>query len=113
MEFPSFAALPVEWAIEIRTDVDWSSLDALKHPKDFHLPILLFHGEDDQVVPIKTSEEFAKELPRWVTYYAVPKAGHTQSWNVDPDLYDRRLRRFLLQIGTKTERARPLGSGSN
>ena len=113
MGFPSFAALPVEWAIDIRTDVDWNSLDALKHPDDFHLPILLFHGDDDRVVPIETSEELTKELPRWVTYYAVPKAGHTQSWNVDPSLYDRRLRRFLLQISTKTERARPLGSGSN
>jgi pimeloyl-ACP methyl ester carboxylesterase len=113
MGFPSFAALPVEWAIDARTDVDWDSLDALQHPEDFHLPILLFHGDDDQVVPIATSEDFAKELPRWVTYYAVPKAGHTQSWNVEPDLYDRRLRRFLLQIDTKKERARPLGSGSN
>jgi alpha-beta hydrolase superfamily lysophospholipase len=112
MGLPSFAALPVEWAIDARTDVDWDSLDALKHPDDFHLPILLFHGDDDQVVPITTSEEFAEELPRWVNYYTAPKAGHTQSWNVDPALYDRRLRRFLLQIGTKTERARPVGSGS-
>lgn len=113
MGFPSFAALPVEWAIEARTDVDWDSLDALQHPGDFQLPILLFHGDDDKVVPIETSEEFAEMLPQWVTYYAVPKAGHTQSWNVAPELYDRRLRRFLMQISTKTERARPLGSGSN
>jgi alpha-beta hydrolase superfamily lysophospholipase len=112
MGFPSFAALPVEWAIDARTGVGWDSLDALEHPDDFHLPILLFHGEDDQVVPIETSKELAQELPRWVSYYAVPKAGHIQSWNVDPALYDRRLRRFLLQIGTKTQRARPLGSGS-
>jgi alpha-beta hydrolase superfamily lysophospholipase len=113
MGFPSIAALPVEWAIDARTDVDWSSLDALKHPENFHLPILLFHGDDDQVVPMETSVEFAQELPQWVTYYAVPKAGHTQSWNVDPALYDRRLRHFLLQIGIKTQRARPLGSGSS
>jgi len=113
MGLPSFAALPVEWAIEARIDVDWDSLDVLQHTADFHLPILLFHGDDDQVVPIETSEEFADQLPHEVTYYAVPKAGHTQSWNVGPALYDRRLRRFLLQIAPKTQRARPLGSGSN
>jgi pimeloyl-ACP methyl ester carboxylesterase len=124
MGFPSFAALPVEWAIEAHIDVDWDSLDALAHPEDFHLPILLFHGDDDEVVPISTSEEFAEALPKWITYYAVAKAGHTQGWNVNPALYDRRLRRFLLQIATistgeseparpKTERARPAGSGSN
>jgi len=112
MGFPSFAALPVEWAIDARTDIDWDSLDALQHPGDFRLPILLFHGEDDQVIPIATSEDFAAELPRWVTYYPAPAAGHTQSWNVDPLLYDRRLSRFLLQIVPKAQRARPVKSGS-
>jgi alpha-beta hydrolase superfamily lysophospholipase len=112
MGLPGFAALPVEWAIQARIDVDWNSLDALRHTDDFHLPILLFHGDDDEVVPIETSEDFAEELPRWVTYYVAPKAGHTQSWNVDPALYNRRLRRFLLQISTETDRARPRGSGS-
>jgi uncharacterized protein len=95
MGFPGFAAAPVEWAIGARIDADWDSLDSLAHPEDFHLPILLFHGIDDEVVPIATSDEFAAELPRWVTYYRLPKAGHTQSWNVDPRLYERRLRAFL------------------
>ena len=95
MGFPSFAALPVEWAISARIDVDWDSLDALRHPEDFQLPILLFHGEDDKVVPISTSDDFAAELPRWITYYRVPEAGHTESWNVDPKLYERRLEAFL------------------
>lgn len=113
MGLPSLAALPVEWAIDARTDVDWDSLDALEHTADFHLPILLFHGDDDQVVPIATSEELAQALPHDVTLYVLPKAGHTQSWNVAPSLYDRRLSRFLLQIAPKTTRARPLGSGSS
>ncbi|HEY2335432.1 MAG TPA: alpha/beta fold hydrolase [Solirubrobacterales bacterium] len=111
MGLPGFLALPVEWAIDARTDVDWNSLDALDHPKDFHLPILLFHGKEDKVVPIAISEDFAEELPRWVTYYPVPRAGHTQSWNVDPALYERRLGAFLA-TALKTRRARPAGSGS-
>jgi pimeloyl-ACP methyl ester carboxylesterase len=95
MGLPSFAALPVEWAIGARIDADWNSLDALQHPGDFHLPILLFHGMEDKTVPIATSDEFAKELPRWVTYYRVPRAGHVESWNVDPALYEQRLTAFL------------------
>jgi pimeloyl-ACP methyl ester carboxylesterase len=98
MGLPGFAVIPVEWAISARIDVDWDSLDALEHPEDFHLPILLFHGDDDEVIPIQTSKEFAKELPRWVTYYVAPKAGHTQSWNVAPILYNRRLERFLEKV---------------
>ncbi len=93
--FPALAALPLEWAIGARIDADWDSLDALRHPEDFQLPILLFHGTDDKVVPISTSDDFAAELPDWVTYYRVPGAGHTESWNVAPALYQRRLRRFL------------------
>jgi uncharacterized protein len=98
MGLPSFLALPVEWAIDARIDPDWDSLDALEHSEDFHLPILLFHGTDDELIPISDSDAFAAELPRWVTYYRVPKAGHTEAWNLDPRLYDRRLAAFLRQI---------------
>ena len=111
MSLPDFFALPVEWAIDIRTDVDWDSLDALQHPQDFHLPILLFHGDEDKVVPISISQDLAKELPEWATYYSLPKAGHTQSWNVDPALYERRLEKFL-HMTLDMQRARSHGSGS-
>jgi uncharacterized protein len=99
MGLPSFAADPVEWMIGARIGANWNSLDALRHPGDFHLPILLFHGTDDELVPISTSDQFAKELPGWVTYYRVPHAGHIESWNVDPGLYDQRLTAFLASIG--------------
>jgi pimeloyl-ACP methyl ester carboxylesterase len=94
---PGFFAMPVEWTIDARINPDWDSLDALQHPEDFHLPILLFHSTEDELVPISTSDKFAAELPRWVTYHRVPLVGHTESWNLNPSLYDRRLRRFLLQ----------------
>jgi alpha-beta hydrolase superfamily lysophospholipase len=111
MGLPGFAAIPVEWAIDVRTDPDWGSLDALEHPEDFQLPILLFHGTEDSLIPISASNEFAEELPNWVTYYPTPKADHTESWNVDPQLYERRLENFLSTT-LKTQRARPAGSGS-
>jgi alpha-beta hydrolase superfamily lysophospholipase len=98
MGFPSFAALPVEWAIGARIDADWDSLDALRHPDDFRLPILLFHGEEDDLVPISTSDEFAELLPRWVTYFRVPAAAHVESWNVAPARYERRLSSFLQRV---------------
>jgi alpha-beta hydrolase superfamily lysophospholipase len=95
MGFPSAVATPLEWAIGARIDADWDSLDALQHPEDFHLPILLFHGDEDDTVPISDSDDFAALLPRWVTYYRVPRAGHTEAWNVDPGLYESRLGAFL------------------
>jgi uncharacterized protein len=95
---PSFSTLPVEWAIGARIDVAWNDLEAAGHPEDFQLPILLFHGTEDDIVPISISNKFAEELPRWVTYYRVPHAGHTEAWNVNPELYERRLDAFLLKL---------------
>jgi alpha-beta hydrolase superfamily lysophospholipase len=115
---PASSAIPLEWAIGARIDADWDSLDALQHPEDFQLPILLFHGVEDEVVPIEGSDEFAEELPNRVTYYRVPRAGHTQSWNVDPRLYDVRLSRFLAKalqnapFRARADRARPSRSGA-
>jgi hypothetical protein len=93
--FPAAAANPLEWAIASRIDVDWDRLDALRHTRAFHLPILLFQGTDDELVPPGLSRDFAAELPGYVSLHMVPRAGHTQSWNVDPGLYERRLRAFL------------------
>jgi uncharacterized protein len=97
MGLPSALGLPVEWVIDARISPDWDSLDALGHPDAFHLPILLFHTAEDELVPISTSEDFAQKLPRWTTFYRVPIGGHTEAWNVDPTLYDRRLSRFIKQ----------------
>lgn len=117
MGLPSFLALPVEWAIDLRAAPDWDSLDALRHPADFQLPILLFHGAEDSLVPASTSEAFAAELPHRVTFFEVPRADHTESWNVDPASYERRLADFLRRIhaaarGSSTEGARGAASSA-
>jgi hypothetical protein len=113
MGLPSFAATPVEWMIGARIDANWNLLDALRHPDAFHLPILLFHGTEDETVPIATSNAFARELKGWVTYYRVAHAGHVESWNVDPKLYERRVAEFLYRIGaTRTLGARATGGAS-
>lgn len=96
--FPSFGALPVEWAIGLRIDANWKQLEALDHTASFHLPTLLFHGLEDKTVPITLSDEFAKKLPGWVTYYRAPHAGHVESWNVNSGIYDRRLAAFLGRL---------------
>lgn len=99
MGLPSFAADPVEWAVGVRIDADWHALDALDHTASLHLPILLFHGTADKLVPISLSDAFARMLPHWVDYYRVAGAEHVGSWNVDPALYDRRLRAFVTRLG--------------
>ena len=94
---PKLTSTALEAAIGLRIPIDWDRLDAVRHSGELRLPILLFHGLEDDVVPISLSDDFARRLPRSVTYHRVPRAGHVESWNVDPALYERRLRAFLRQ----------------
>ena len=96
---PSVAAKPVEWAIGLRIDVDWDRLDALRHTDRLAVPTLLFHGLEDDLVPIETSAALARALPRHVTFERVPRAGHVESWNVAPRRYEARVGAFLADHG--------------
>jgi fermentation-respiration switch protein FrsA (DUF1100 family) len=95
---PTALVGPVELVTEKRIDVNFSSLDQIEHARAFEVPILLFHGGDDNVVPLSVSERFARALPRLVQLHVVPDAGHVKSWNVDRRAYERYLTRFLRSV---------------
>jgi uncharacterized protein len=95
MNLPAAASLPLRWAIGARVEVDWDALDYTSHLEDFELPILLFHGTEDELVPKESSDELAEALPKRVTYVEAQRADHVEAWNVDPARYERRLTRFL------------------
>src|SRR5436309_2649723 len=82
------------WAIFV-LGIDWASMNEVADARDFRLPILLFQGLDDPLVPPANSAAFARALPGPVTFVTVPGAGHVQSWNLDPAAYDARVRTFL------------------
>ena len=87
---------PVQFTIQKRADVDYDELNELKHTEDFaNVPILLFQGLEDPLVPPADTTQFAEALPDNVEYFKLPTAAHTSSWNVDPPLYDKRLATFL------------------
>ena len=44
----------------LRFGVDWGKLDYLDRADELSAPILLFHGDEDDIVPIETSDELAK-----------------------------------------------------
>jgi fermentation-respiration switch protein FrsA (DUF1100 family) len=95
MGVPSAVTWSAEWWIERRIGFDFAAFDQIGRAGEFEVPILLFHGTEDNVVPFETSVEFAEALPDLVTFHPVEGAAHVQSWNLDPELYERRLSRFL------------------
>jgi fermentation-respiration switch protein FrsA (DUF1100 family) len=68
--------------------------DSLAKIKDVHMPLLLMHGEQDQVVPIKFGRRLfaAANEPKQAEY--VPEAGHN-------DVYNLRIQQLVLNFLAK------------
>jgi pimeloyl-ACP methyl ester carboxylesterase len=88
-------------AVAWRGDIDLAELDELDQTGPFEqLPILLFQGLADPLVPPAESEQFAASLPN-ARYVPVADAGHIQSWNVDPAAYEEHLAEFIGQFSAR------------
>jgi fermentation-respiration switch protein FrsA (DUF1100 family) len=94
---PGFIAAVAESITSIRTGINFDALDQLHLPQPA-IPILLFHGANDTTTPIEVSDAFARAHPDFVTYERLPHTEHTESWNTDPQAYDRELTAFLTQV---------------
>jgi fermentation-respiration switch protein FrsA (DUF1100 family) len=96
---PPGVAVPIIKTISsFRTGIDWSALDQIEHASEFVAPILLFHGDRDETVPAESSANFAEVRQDLVTLRRIPKAGHVESWNVDPEGYREAVGQFLLEL---------------
>jgi alpha-beta hydrolase superfamily lysophospholipase len=92
---------PLKVAVSLRGDIDLAQLNELDQTDTFEgLPILLFQGLADPLVPPAESRQFADSLPDAV-FVPVAEAGHIQSWNVDPVAYEEHLSTFLDGLATR------------
>ncbi len=78
-----------------RSGVDFDRTDYLRDTSWLRVPALVLHGEYDDAVPLADSRRFAAAQPDLVRLHVTPRAGHVESWNLDPSGYDRLVRRFL------------------
>jgi uncharacterized protein len=85
-------------AITARSGVRWEHLRYMSQVDDLDVPILLFHGEEDETVPVATSDELAEARPDLVSYVRVPGARHVQAWNVDRETYESSVTEFLERV---------------
>ncbi|MGA7271315.1 MAG: alpha/beta hydrolase [Acidimicrobiia bacterium] len=86
------------WLSDLRWDVSWSEIDYVdRAAQTIQVPTLVFHGLDDDRVPVEVSRRLATQAPGWVRLVEVEGAGHVTSWNVDPGRYEQTLLDFLEQ----------------
>ena len=69
-----------------------SALDSVTRAR---LPILLVHGEDDEIVPFEMVHAIREACVSPVRVLTVPKAAHGISWYVDMPTYQSALIRFM------------------
>jgi len=80
----------------LRLGIDWEDVNYIDEDVErLSAPILLFHGDADDVVPIETSRRLAELRPDIVSYHEFADAGHTREWNVDSQRYESLVREFL------------------
>jgi pimeloyl-ACP methyl ester carboxylesterase len=87
-----------------RFGVDWEAMDHMTHLERVSVPILLFHGDEDDRAPIEVSERLARERPDIVTFVIGRGAGHVRNWNIGPDAYEAQVREFLTTVANLAAR---------
>jgi uncharacterized protein len=97
LPLPATLTATAKWIAGRRFDVDWDQLDHVSRADLLSVPVLVFHGTEDDDVPLATSRDLARARPDLVTVHEVPRAGHMSAWNVDPESYETRLLAFLAE----------------
>lgn len=87
------------WASAIRFRIDWDALNYIEGAGRLSAPILVFHGDADNKVPVTLSRKLAAARPDLVTLAETPGMGHVQSWNYDPAAYRASVLAFLEAQG--------------
>jgi len=90
------------WAMQLQGGIDFGELNQIAHARDFHLPILLYQGDRDELAPVSGADAFARARPDVVTYVRVPGAAHLEAWNVDPGRCEASFADFLARTGSIT-----------
>jgi pimeloyl-ACP methyl ester carboxylesterase len=98
LPIPPTLTATAKWFASMRYDLDFDQLDYLDRIDEISVPVLLFHGVEDDLVPVAVSDELADKLSVLVEYHRVESAKHLQAWNVERDQYDKALSEFLARL---------------
>lgn len=70
--------------------------DSTEMLRDLHMPVLIIHGKDDQVIPPSEAEAMAKAIPH-SDLHLIDKAGHLPNLE-QPEEFNRIVAKFLAKL---------------
>lgn len=98
--YPGLFYRPAKTLARMRFGIPWRKLNYLRDTGNLHAPTLVFHGDEDTLVPLRTSHLLARSRPDLVRCVEVPGATHGRAWNMDPDRYEEITREFLESVAS-------------
>ncbi len=78
--------------------------DNLAKIAGLRMPLLVLHGDRDEVVPFAQGRRVFDAAPEPKRFFAIPGAGHNDTYGVGGELYWRALRDFLEGLAGEEER---------
>src|SRR5438552_2636420 len=71
------------------------SLDNLGRIKQVRCPVLLFHGTDDRLVPVRMGMQVAAAAPGPVEVVLIQASGHNDTYDAGGESYRRKVAEFV------------------
>lgn len=65
----------------------WNDFDYLRVLGGLQAPVLLFHGDADETIPVSLSDTAASLRRDLITYIRLDGVGHVRAWNASPRAY--------------------------
>lgn len=99
MNVPPTMAWVAKFFTSLRIDVNWRTLDYVERAdRSLRVPVLAFHGTDDESVPIDQSLALEESQPELVDVVPVEGAAHVESFEVDHQGYVEAVLAFLDEV---------------
>ncbi|MBE6917595.1 MAG: alpha/beta hydrolase [Ruminococcaceae bacterium] len=97
--FPAWLSYPFLWfGARIFGSFDLSSGGAAAVAGSCSLPAMIFHGEDDRLVPCEMGREISNNSDGHIAVETFPYAGHGLSYMIDPARYEMCYTNFLRSV---------------
>ncbi|MDY0393367.1 alpha/beta hydrolase [Virgibacillus halophilus] len=99
---PAFPLLDVTSLIsKIRAGYTFGEASTIEQVKKNKLPLLIIHGDADDLVPTRMGHEIYKAAGGDKELWIVPDAGHTKAYDNMTAEYEKRIKAFVTKVLTK------------